>query len=129
MIIAFDPGRNIGVAYVSEAGELLQRAIVDLGAVKSLELPAEATLVIGNGTGSRALQDVFERLGRAYALVPERDTSLEGRELYFRHHPPKGLTRLWPKGLRAPPVPVDDYAAYAIALRYLARLPPRRQAG
>jgi hypothetical protein len=127
VIIAFDPGRNIGVAYVSEAGELLQRAIVDLGAVKSLELPAEATLVIGNGTGSRALQDVFARLGRAYALVPERDTSLEGRELYFRHHPPKGLTRLWPKGLRAPPVPVDDYAAYAI--RYLAGLAPRRQAG
>lgn len=128
MIIAFDPGRNIGVAYVSEVGELLQRAIVDLGAVKSLELPESAVLLIGNGTGSRALQDVFERLGRPYQLVPERDTSLEGRELYFRHHPPKGLTRFWPKGLRTPPVPIDDYAAYAIALRYLEALQLRRKA-
>lgn len=118
-IVAFDPGRNIGVAYVDGHGRLLGRAIVDLGAVKSLELPPDAVVLIGGGTGSRALQEVFSRLGRAYQVVDEIGSSLEARALYFRDHPPKGLGKALPKGMRSPPVPIDDYAAYAIALRYL----------
>ena len=43
----------------------------------------------------------------------------EARPLYFRDHPPKGLMRFLPRGLWSPPELIDDYAAYAIALRYL----------
>jgi hypothetical protein len=119
VIIAFDPGRNVGVAYVSEDGRLLERAILDLGALKALDLPPDAVLVVGSGTGSRAIQDVLVKLKRAYTVVDEEGSTLEARALYFRDHPPMGLQRLLPEGLRAPDVPIDDYAAYAIALRYL----------
>ncbi len=120
VIIAFDPGRNIGVAYVAPDGRLLKRLILDLGAIKTLEPPPEAVLIVGGGTGSRAVQDVLDKLGRSYQIIDEEGTTLEGRELYWRDHPPKGLALFLPKGMRTPPGPIDDYAAYAIALRYLA---------
>ncbi len=119
MIIAFDPGRNIGVAHVGEDGRLLRREILDLGALKRLEYPPDATLVVGDGTGSRAVQDVLAKLELEVVVVNEEGTTLEARGLYFRDHPPRGLTRLLPRGLWSPPRPIDDYAAYAIALRYL----------
>jgi RNase H-fold protein (predicted Holliday junction resolvase) len=123
-ILALDPGRNIGVAYVDRWGRLRHAAIIDLGAVKTLDF-SEVMVVVGNGTGSRAIQDVLQKLGVAFAVVDEEGTTLEGRTLYFRDHPPKGLMRYLPKGLWSPPRNIDDYAAYAIALRYLHSLAAR----
>ena len=125
MIVAFDPGRNIGVAYVTLEGKLLEHMIVDLGAIKKLELPLEAQLIIGDGTGSRAVQDVLTKLQRAFVVVDERGTSLEARALYYQDHPSVGLSRVLPQGMRSPSVPIDDYAAYAIALRFLKKGTPR----
>ncbi len=119
MIIAFDPGRNIGVAHVGEDGRLLRREILDLGALKRLEYPPDAVLVVGDGTGSGAVQDVLAKLELDVVVVDEEGTTLEARGLYLRDHPPRGLGRLLPRGLWSPPRPIDDYAAYAIALRYL----------
>lgn len=119
MIIAFDPGRNVGVAYVSNEGELLQREIVDLGAVKKLEFPRDAVIVVGDGTGSRAIQDVLNKLALNFMVIDEQGSTLEARDLYFQSNPPAGVTRFLPKGLWSPERPIDDYAAYAIALRYL----------
>ena len=118
-IIAFDPGRNVGVAFVSAGGDLLSHEIIDLGAVKRLSLSPAATLVIGDGTGSRAIQDVLDKLGLSYEVVDERGTTLEARAYYLKQRPPRGLGRFLPLGLRSPPGPIDDYAAYMIALRYL----------
>lgn len=119
VIVAFDPGRNIGVAYVASDGRLLGRAIVDLGALKALELLPDATLVVGDGTGSRAVQDVLHKLDRSFVVQDEEGSTLEARALYFRDHPVRGWARLLPPGLRSPPAALDDYAAYAIALRFL----------
>ncbi|CAN5827547.1 hypothetical protein BH24DEI2_BH24DEI2_10200 [soil metagenome] len=119
MIIAFDPGRNIGVAHVGEDGRLLRCEILDFGALKKLAYPPDATLVVGDGTGSRAIQDVLVKLELEVVVVDEEGTTLEARGLYLRDYPPRGLNRLLPKGLWSPPRPIDDYAAYAIALRYL----------
>jgi hypothetical protein len=60
--------------------------------------------------------------------VDERDTTLRARELWRRAEPPRGLARLLPPGLRSPPGPIDDYAAWAIALRYLGLDEPGRTA-
>lgn len=119
MIIAFDPGRNIGVAYVALDGSLLQHEIIDLGAVKKLGYSPKDQIIIGDGTGSRAIQDVLMKLKLSFEIVDEKGTTLEARELYFRAHPPTGVNRFLPKGLWSPERPIDDYAAYAIALRYL----------
>lgn len=121
MIVAFDPGRNVGVAYVGEDGALRRRAIVTLEEVDRLDVPDDAVVVVGDGTGSAALCARLESRGLVVRTVAEEGTSLEARELYYREHPVTGWARLLPVGMRAPPVAIDDYAAYAIALRWLAR--------
>jgi hypothetical protein len=120
VIVAFDPGRNVGVAYVGEDGALRRRAIVTLEAVDRLDVPDDAVVLVGNGTGSAALRARLAARGLDVRTVAEEGTSLEARELFYREHPAKGWSRLLPVGMRSPPVAIDDYAAYAIALRWLA---------
>lgn len=118
MLIAFDPGRNIGVAFVSAEGKLLDAKVIDMTQLETLELPP-ASLLIGDGTGSKIVQAVLQKRGYTFELVDETGTTLEARALYFKDHPPRGLFRLLPAGMRPPPALLDHYAAYAIALRYL----------
>lgn len=118
-IAAFDPGRNVGFALVDAEGRLHRHAVLALEDVATLALPAGAEVVIGGGTGRRALREALRARGLAPREVDERDTSLRARELWRRSVPPRGLARLLPPGLRAPAGPIDDYAAWAIALRHL----------
>ena len=118
-IAAFDPGRNVGHALVDGEGRLHRREVLALGDVATLELPAGAEVVIGGGTGRRVLREALRARGFTPHEVDERDTSLHARELWRHAVPPRGLARLLPPGLRSPPGPIDDYAAWAIALRYL----------
>lgn len=119
MIVAFDPGRNIGVAFVTDAGALESRGIVDAAGMQHLMVPRGATVLVGDGTGSRELLARLRAMGLRPELVGEGSTTLEARSLYFRDHPARGWERLLPTGMRSPPGPIDDYAAYAIALRWL----------
>jgi len=118
-VMALDPGRNLGFALVDFRGHLLQGKVITLEALEVLEVPTGAMVVVGDGTGSGLVQEVLRRRGLAFRVIDEERTSLEARQLYFRDHRPRGLARLLPPGLRSPPRPIDDYAAYAIALRYL----------
>lgn len=118
-IAAFDPGRNVGLAVVDGEGRLHRHAVLTLEDVATLELPTGAVVVIGGGTGRRALRDALRTRGWTPREVDERDTSLHARELWRRAVPARGLARLLPPGLRSPSGPIDDYAAWAIALRYL----------
>lgn len=120
-IAAFDPGRNIGFAMLDDAGRLLEQAILDEEGVRLLEVDADA-VVVGSGTGSDDLVALLRAKGVTPTVVDETNTTLAARRHYFRDHPPRGLQRLLPEGMRAPPRPIDDYAAYAIGLRYLAEL-------
>lgn len=126
MIVAFDPGKNLGVAFVAQDGKLERGLVLEPGELATLELPADATLLVGDGTGSAAVVAALSARGLSVELVGEKGTSLEGRELYFAAHPPRGLARLLPRGLLSPPVVIDDYAAYAIALRWLGNREARR---
>lgn len=119
--MAIDPGRNIGVAFVSRLGRLERASVITIAELARLDFPEGATILVGDGTGSQDVQAALRRLGRSYTIWPERDTSRQGRELYLRDHPPRGLARLLPRGLRAPSVPIDAYAAYALALHYLEK--------
>ena len=119
VIVGLDPGKNVGVAFVNKEGELVYRNIVTLDTLKTLHIPRGATLVVGNGTGAEGVKEILRARALSFAVVDETGTTLEARTLYFRDHPPKGLLRLLPKGLRSPPKLIDDYAAYAVVLRYL----------
>ncbi len=119
-MVGLDPGRRIGVAWVSADGTLLGSAIVELTELQRLPLPSGAQVVLGDGTGSRALAAALAALGVEAEPIDETGSSEEGRRLYWRRHPARGIARLLPPGLRSPPRPIDDFAAYAIALRALA---------
>ena len=55
-------------------------------------------------------------------MVDERYSSLEARDRYWQLHPPRGIQRLLPQGLRQPTVPIDDIVAMLLIERYLNRL-------
>ena len=123
VVLAFDPGRNVGAAWVRRDGAVERLAILALPDLDRVILPPDAVVLVGDGTGSGAVVERLRARGVAPELVDERDTTLVARGLYFRDHPPRGLLRLLPAGMRAPPRPIDDYAAYAIALRWLGMHP------
>ena len=86
-----------------------------------LELPVGADVAVGDGTGSRAARAALVARGLDPHVVDERHTSEEARRLAWRARPPRGWWRWVPEGLRPPPADLDAFAAYAIALRWLAR--------
>ena len=120
-IAAFDPGRNVGYAVLDERGSLLHHDIVDVADLHDLSIDADR-VVVGSGTGRDAVIRVLAERAIEPAVIDETATTLAARHYYFRDHPPRGLARLLPAGMRTPPRPIDDYAAYVIGLRYLAEL-------
>lgn len=120
VVLAFDPGRNLGAAWVGFDGRVVRQAILAPADLELLVLAPQAVVVVGNGTGSEVVLERLRRRGVTAVLVDEAGSTLEARALYFRDHPPRGLMRLLPPGMRAAPRTIDDYAAVAIALRWLA---------
>ena len=138
MIAGIDPGRwKTGVAF-AEAERLLFSAIVpsdkssvlsaafksgdwklleEWGKEGSIEYILGRTadkVYIGTGT---SYKDFQSELPVSCERADEYGTTLETRNIYWKLHPPRGLLRLIPLSLRTPPRPIDDLAAYAIALR------------
>ncbi len=145
MILGIDPGRDkTGWALVRSDGKLVLSGIfptkdaeaflqalsegspqtlapfvVDRGAVSEEPFTVSACIV-GGGTGSRALLDRVRPFFADLRSIPEEGTTLEARELYWELHPPRGLRKVLPKGLRVPPRgELDGLAAWAIVLRYV----------
>lgn len=120
VVVGVDPGRHVGLAWVDAHGALLRGEVVAEADLTRLEVGEGVAIALGSGTGSRAARSRLEAAGRIVTLVDERATTEEGRRLYWRDHPPRGWRRCIPVGLRPPPAAVDAYAAYSIALRWLA---------
>lgn len=138
-VAAFDPGFRIGFALVGADGRADRRAVLGVGDLATCPIPEDAKVIVGGGTGRAAVMGALRARGMRPVLVDERGTTLLARTLWWRDHPPRGWTRLLPHGLRPVPTGIDDYAAWAIALRHLGLeeaaaaggissdpLPPRR---
>lgn len=124
-VLAIDPGRDkCGIAVLSPQGDVLLHEIVPTGALETRvsELAAEYAprIIMGDGTTSAAAKARIEAQAGAVILVDEYRTTEEGRRLYWAENPPRGWRRLMPRGLLTPTVPVDDFAAVALARRFLA---------
>ena len=124
-VLAIDPGRDkCGIAVLSPQGDILLHEIVPTGALETRvsELAAEYAprIIMGDGTTSAATKARIEAQVGAVTLVDEYRTTEEGRRLYWAENPPSGWRRLMPRGLLTPTVPVDDFAAVALARRFLA---------
>jgi hypothetical protein len=129
LILAIDPGREkCGLALVDGRGAVIGRAVVPapLASAHIAEWYAAHVpdhVLLGGGTGARDLRADLAARAIPLEIVSERETTLRARALYFADHPPRGLRRLLPRTLLTPPQPIDDYAACAIALAWLAGRP------
>ena len=140
MKCGIDPGRfKIGVAF-AEDGVLLFSAIVpkeyqddiaaalknlnwDIlskwgqeGSTSVLSHSCLTSVYIGNGTSSDEIKALLDT-GINTEIVDERETTLEGRKLYWKIHPPKGIAKIIPTSMRTPPRDIDDLAAFIIVRR------------
>ncbi|MBP0016345.1 MAG: pre-16S rRNA-processing nuclease YqgF [Cyanobacteria bacterium SBLK] len=130
MILGFDPGRDkCGIAVMDDTGQIYEHRVVDsreaIAAVRALSQQYSLQqIAIGNLTTAKEWHEKLKaELGEDFPLIAidERNSSLEARDRYWQMYPPKGLTRLLPRGMRLPPRPVDDIAAILLVERYLAR--------
>ncbi len=139
MKCAADPGKfKTGFALTEDDGSLIFSAVIPAEKhtefVRALEagnstplekwrcegrLPEKIEvyeILLGSGTTHKELQKMLE--GKiSVRIVDEYGTTLEGRRLYWKLHPPKGLMKLLPTSLRTPPRDIDDLAAWAIILK------------
>lgn len=125
-VIAIDPGREkCGVAVVDASGRILAHLIV--ASEKIVEAVGELSqahsieqFVLGDATASQVVWKMLEQAFPQTQLVsvPEKNSTLEAREIYWRVNPPRGWRKIVPLSLQVPPVPIDDFAAVVLALRY-----------
>ncbi len=124
-VIGIDPGRDkCGLAHLRADGSVAARAILApdavVGWVRRVQVENRARVLLGSGTGHRALGARLTEAGIAWQSVDETGTSAEARRRYLADHPARGLGRLVPAGLRVPDEPYDDYVALILAERALA---------
>jgi hypothetical protein len=149
VIAAVDPGKEkFGWVICDDEGELILSGVSPVGEVgrwagalsvgdreylENIALEKKGSfqtgnrpflLLAGSGTGSG---DVIERLRRAgleVLTVPEENTTLRGRALFWKIHPPRGLARLLPRSLTVPWRSAADMAAWCLVLEHLGRQRP-----
>ncbi len=125
-LVSIDPGRDkCGLAVLDFSGEVILKAVAEISqfehAVRELiENFNPTTIVIGSGTGSDDVKTVVDNLyPGTVTLVPEKDTTLEARELAWREEPPVGIRRILPKLFWPEPDDLDAWAAVVIGRRAL----------
>lgn len=143
VILGIDPGKNkTGWAFVDKEGNLCLSGIIltsDIHVFKEVcgsssdvrERLLEPWIIerrkklagivefvaVGKGTGSRDAVREMRNIGCSLMEVDEKNTTLMARTLYWNLHAPSLWQRFLPRFLRVPPRPLDDLAAWAIALR------------
>ena len=124
-VVGFDPGRSkcglvlvtTDSAQVLDSDVLVPEAVLTTLNTWSQRDDLEM-IVMGDGTGSKTWIEPLQEL-TTLVQVNERGTTLKARQRYWQLWPPTGLTRLVPKGLRVPPVPLDAVAALVMVEAYL----------
>ena len=133
-VLAIDPGRRkCGLALVV-AGEMEWGAVMRVEealrkATKVWKEERVDVIALGDGTGAKGVLSGLVREGvprEAIVLIPERGSNLEGRRLYFRRNPPRGLLGWLRRLFLLPPEPFDQYVAWALAMRLKLTERPRR---
>lgn len=127
-VLAIDPGREkCGLAVVNRGGVLFRAVIptaeIGLTCWYLLAQHPAAALVVGDSTASKPVREALLQMNPDVVVnvIAEGYSSLEARRLYEQDYPPPLLQRLLPAGMRVPPRPVDDYAAVALARRFLSK--------
>ncbi|MBF0543887.1 MAG: hypothetical protein HQM08_05625 [Candidatus Riflebacteria bacterium] len=130
-ILVIDPGRaKCGFAVLGNDTSVLEKGIVETNQVGVLieriskNYPTLGSIILGEGTNSKMIEKEIKKQIKEAKIryEEEKNSTLEARKLYFIDNPPSGIWKYIPLGLQHPPVPIDDYAAIVIGMRYLARV-------
>jgi len=131
-LLAIDPGTiKCGLAILDSDAKVLLREISPTGTIQNRleELIDEwqiSRVVYGKSTGAKQMQRLLEELSAKSTFtvhsVDEKNSTLEARPLYWQEYPRRGLLRLLPISLLAPPVAIDDFAAVVLGRRFLESL-------
>jgi RNase H-fold protein (predicted Holliday junction resolvase) len=131
-LLAIDPGTiKCGLAILDSDAKVLLREISPTGTIQNRleELIGEwqiSHVVYGKSTGAKQMQRLLEELSAKSTFtvhsVDEKNSTLEARPLYWQEYPRRGLLRLLPISLLAPPVAIDDFAAVVLGRRFLESL-------
>jgi RNase H-fold protein (predicted Holliday junction resolvase) len=128
LFLGFDPGRDkCGVAVLDHDRIVYCHTVVAAAEAiaKIQDLCQHYTiqiLVMGNQTTAKQWQQrLAQQISIPIEFVDERYSTLQARDRYWEMFPPKGLTRLIPKGMRDVPRPIDDIVAIILVERYLAQ--------
>jgi len=127
MILAIDPGKyKCGLAIIDLDKKVLEQQIFKRSEIITATLAyfnkyQILTVVVGDSSNGKNLAQEFAKQNISVALIDEKNSTLEARELFWRNNPPKGLWKLIPLSFRFPPRPVDDFAAVILAQRYLSK--------
>jgi RNase H-fold protein (predicted Holliday junction resolvase) len=131
VILGFDPGRQkCGLAVMGLDRNLYYHQVIPSSeAIATIQTLRQhypiSLLVMGDQTTAK---DWKQKLSTDLAepiriiLIDERYSTLEARDRYWQMYPPKGLTRLIPRGIRTVSRPIDDIVAILLIERYLERL-------
>jgi hypothetical protein len=128
-IIAVDPGREkLGLAILDMTGEVVEKMVVMIADVPdALQRLTDQyhpdILAVGDGTGC----DDFLEKSAAFNFskiirIPEKNTTLEARELAWKENPPGGVWRVLPRLFWPSPPDLDAWAAVIIGRRALSQL-------
>lgn len=146
MLAAVDPGTDkFGWAICDDNGGLLISGISSLSdledwasellgsefymlaerASEKFGMPAVSSVpefvLVGTGTGSRPLIERLMVSGLKVKTVREEFSSIRGRELFWKIHPPGRLLRFLPLTLLVPGRSIDDLAAWSLILDHIGK--------
>ena len=129
MILAIDPGKNkCGLAVLEQNRQPIEKKVVARSQCpeETYRLIAKykiTRVVIGDSAAGKELEKELSAIlmKGEITFIPEKDSSRQARDRYWKENPPLGLWKLIPTSLRVPPSPIDDYAALILGERYLNR--------
>ena len=107
-----------GKVFAGEIAALEPMAVENCGKIPLEEPPA--FVLVGSGTGSRSVIDRLRASGLSVKLISEQYSTIRGRDLFWKIHPPKGFWRLFPRSLLVPHRSVDDLAAWSMVMDFIS---------
>ena len=127
IVIGIDPGRKrCGISVVDSVQGTLKRSLVsslalmDKLTIYKSDYP-DSVIVCGDSASSKDLMKSLNTLNYDVIYIDEKNSTLEGRKLYWKRHKKPWWALLIPKTMLHPKRRIDDYAATVIAKRYIEK--------
>lgn len=128
-MIAVDPGTDkLGLAILDSTGDAIEKMVVMLPDLEDtldrlVNRYHPRLLAVGDGTGCIDFLEKTASFNFSVIIrIPEKNTTLEARELAWKENPPGGMWRILPRLFWPTPCDLDAWAAVVIGRRALKQM-------